>query len=120
MRHNVSKYLKFKGKDQQHIRAMQRNLVTSLFVHKKIKTTEKKAKSIIPMVDRLINVVNTKEEREAIRYVMKYVFTKNASLELFNNVAPKYKGEKTSGFTRITPIKYRDWDSAKVVMIELI
>jgi large subunit ribosomal protein L17 len=41
-------------------------------------------------------------------------------LELFTNVAPKFKGEKTSGFTRITPIKYRDWDNAKLVLLELV
>ena len=32
----------------------------------------------------------------------------------------KYKGEKTSGFTRITPIKYRDGDNAKLVLLELV
>ena len=30
----------------------------------------------------------------AIRYVMSVLFTKESSLELFNNVAPKFKGEK--------------------------
>jgi large subunit ribosomal protein L17 len=51
---------------------------------------------------------------------MTYLFTKESSLELFKNVAPKYKGTKTSGFTRITPIKYRDGDNAKLVLLELI
>jgi ribosomal protein L17 len=50
----------------------------------------------------------------------KTVYTKEASLELFKNVAPKYKGEKTSGFTRIIPIKYRDGDNAKLVKLELV
>ena len=99
---------------------MQRNLLTSLFTHKSIKTTEKKAKSIVPMIDKLINAVNTKDEMNAIRYVMQYLFTEESSKELFANVAPKYKGQKTSGFTRITPIKYRDGDNAKLVALELI
>lgn len=120
MRHRVRKHLKFNGKSFQHRKAMQRNLVTSLFTHKAIKTTEKKAKSIIPMIDNLINVVNTKDELNAIKAVMAYVYTKEASLELFNNIAPKYKGQKTSGFTRITPIKLRDGDNAKLVLIELV
>lgn len=89
-------------------------------MHKTVKTTVKKAKLIVPMVDKLINVVNTKDEMNAIRYVMKYLFTKEASIELFKNVAPKYKGNKTSGFTRATAICHRDWDSAKIVKLELV
>lgn len=89
-------------------------------MHKSIKTTEKKAKAIVGMIDKMINVVNTKDELNAIRYVMQYLFTKEASLELFQHIAPKYKGEKTSGFTRMTPIKYRDGDNAKLVLLELI
>jgi len=120
MRHRVRKHLKFNNKSFAHRDAMQRNLVTALFLHKSVKTTEKRAKSIISIVDGLINVVNTKDEMNAIRQVMKTVYTKEASLELFKNVAPKYKGERTSGFTRIIPIKYRDGDNAKLVKLELV
>jgi large subunit ribosomal protein L17 len=120
MRHRVRKHLKFNNKSFSHRDAMQRNLLTSFFMHKTVKTTVKKAKLIVPMVDKLINVVNTKDEMNAIRYVMKYLFTKEASIELFKNVAPKYKGNKTSGFTRATAISYRDGDSAKIVKLELV
>ena len=120
MRHRVRKNLKFNNKSFQHRRAMERNLLTSFFLHKSIKTTEKKAKLVVPMIDKLINVVNKKDEMNAIRYVMTYLFTKESSLELFKNIAPKYKGTKTSGFTRITSIKYRDWDNAKLVLLELV
>jgi large subunit ribosomal protein L17 len=51
---------------------------------------------------------------------MMYLYTKQSSLELFKNVAPKYKEKKTSWFTRIVPIKYRDGDNAKLVLLELI
>jgi len=70
---------------------MERNLLTNLFLHKAIKTTPKKASLIIPMIDKLINVVNSKDEMNAIRYVMQYLFTKESSLELFKNIAPKFK-----------------------------
>lgn len=120
MRHKVRKHLKFNNKSFQHRKAMQRNLLTSFFLHKGIKTTEKKAKSIVPMIDKLINVANTKDEMNAIRYVMQHLFTEEASKELFSNVAPKYKDKKSSGFTRIVPIKYRDGDNAKLVLLELV
>ena len=38
---------------------------------------------------------------------------------MLSDIAPKYKDNKTSGFTRITAVKYRDWDSAKIVKLEL-
>lgn len=120
MRHRVRKNLKFNWKTFQHRKAMERNLLTSFFLHKSIKTTLKKAKAISPMIDNIINVVNSKDEMNAIRYVMEYLYTKESSLELFNNVAPKFKWVKASWFTRITPIKYRDWDNAKLVLLELI
>ena len=120
MRHRVRKHLKFNNKSSAHRDALQRNLLSSFFLHKSIKTTDKKAKLIVPMVDKLINIVNTKDEMNAIRYVMKYLYTKEASLELFKNIAPKYKGNKTSGFTTATAIKQRDGDNAKIVMLELV
>lgn len=120
MRHRVRKHLKFNWKTFQHRDAMERNLLTSLFLHKSIKTTLKKAKVILPMVDNLINSVNTKDEINAIRYAMQYLYTKESSFELFKNVAPKFKWVKSSWFTRITPIKYRDWDNAKLVLLEIL
>ncbi|NDK08685.1 50S ribosomal protein L17 [Candidatus Gracilibacteria bacterium] len=119
MRHRCKKNLKFNGKDFQQRKALERSLVTNFFLHKAIKTTEKRAKFIVPMIDKLINVVNTKDQMNAIRQVKTIVFTKESSLELFKNIAPKFKG-RTSGFTRITPIKYRDGDNAKVVLLELV
>lgn len=120
MRHRVRKNLKFNNKSFSHRDAMQRNLLTSFFLHKSIKTTDKKAKLIVPMIDKLINTANEKDEMNAIRYIMKYLYTKEASLELFKNVAPNYKGNKKSGFTRATAIKMRDGDNAKIVKLELV
>lgn len=99
---------------------MERNLLTNLLLHKSIKTTAKKAAAVIPFVDKVINVVNSKDELNAIRYVMQYIYTKESSIELFKNIAPKFKWVKTSWFTRVTPIKYRDWDNAKIVLLELL
>lgn len=119
MRHRVKKYLKFKKKDQDHRDSMIRNLLTSLLEHKSIKTTKKKAKAVSGLVDTLSRVVNTKDEMNAIRYVSKYVFTKKASLELFNAIAKANK-DKNSWLTRITPIKLRDWDCATLVKLDIV
>lgn len=122
MRHRVRKNLHFKKKDVDHRNAMIRNLLTSLFTHKSLMTTQKRAEAVTPFVDKLINLVNSvvtdQDKMNAIRRVGEYLFTKNSSLELFMNVAPKQKG-KSSGFTRITPIKYRTGDNATLVKLEL-
>lgn len=119
MRHRGRKNLHFKKKDVDHRNAMIRNLLTSLFEHKSLMTTLKRAKALSPFVDRLINIVNTKDKMNAIRFTGEYLFTKTSSFELFDRVAPKFVG-KSSGFTRIIPVKYRDGDNATLVKIELI
>lgn len=120
MRHRKKKYLKFWWRDRDHRKALRRNLLTQLFLHKRIITTIKKAKYVAPFVDRLINVVNTKDTMNAIRYVMKHVYTKESSKELFENIAPKFKGKQASGCTRIVPLKYRIGDNAKMVLLEIV
>jgi large subunit ribosomal protein L17 len=95
MRHKVDTNLDFSNKDRDHAKAVLRNLLTSFFIHKSLVTTQKKAKALAVYVDKLINVVNTKDKMNAIRFVSRYVFTQKSSLELFNNIAPKYKEKKS-------------------------
>lgn len=119
MRHRVQKTFRFNHKDTDHRQAVLRNLLTSFFVHKEMITTLKRAKALSIMVDKLVNVVNSKDKMNAIRETWRFLFTKESSLELFNNVAPKYT-DKKCWITRITPVKYRDGDCAKLVKIELV
>ncbi|HBA44474.1 TPA: 50S ribosomal protein L17 [Patescibacteria group bacterium] len=106
MRHRVKQIRRLNHKDPDHRDAVLRNLMTSFFVHKSITTTAKRAKNVQIITDRLVNLVNTKDKMNAIREVARYVFTKESSIELFSNIAPKYS-ERKSGITRITPIKLR-------------
>ncbi len=118
MRHRMKKFGHFKTKDRDHRDSMIRNLLTSFFLHSEIVTTEKRALAISGMIDKLINVANEENQLNAIREVGSVLFTKESSVLLFERAA-KFKDRK-SGFSRITPIKYRDGDSAKLVKIELI
>lgn len=119
MRHRVKKHLHFKGKDTGHRKAMVRNLLTSLFTHKSIQTTSKKAYAIEALAHRLIEVAKGDHtEYNKIRMISAELFTKESSLSLMT-LAQGYK-DKNGGYTRITPIKYRDGDSATLVKIELV
>lgn len=119
MRHRVKKHLHLNGKDTCHRKAVVRNLLTSLFTHKSIETTEKRALAIESAAHRLIEMANsTHTEYNKIRFIAAELFTELASRSVLE-VAPAYK-ERNGGYTRITPIKYRSGDGAKLVKLELI
>ena len=119
MRHRVKKHLHLSGKDTNHRKSVVRNLLTSLFTHKSLETTEKKALAMEPLAHRLIEVAKWPHtEYNKIRMIGAELFTKEASVSLLS-LAKNYIDVK-GGYTRIIPIKYRDGDSAKLVKIELI
>jgi large subunit ribosomal protein L17 len=119
MRHRVKKHLHLNGKDQAHRKSVVRNLVSGLFEHKSIITTEKRALAITPVAEKLIEVAKSDAtEYNKIRYITPEVFTEAASRAILE-VAKNYTDRK-GGYTRITPIKYRDGDSALLVKIELV
>ena len=119
MRHRVKKHLHLNGKDTNHRKAVVRNLLTSLFTHKSLETTEKRALAMEPLAHRLIEVAKGDHtEYNKIRMIGAELFTKEASVSLMS-LAKNYASTK-GGYTRITPIKYRDGDNAKLVKIELV
>ena len=119
MRHQVKKHLHLNGKDTNHRKAVVRNLLTSLFTHKSLETTEKRALAMEGAAHRLIEVAKGPHtEYNKIRMIGAELFTKEASVSLLT-LAKNY-AEMKGGYTRIIPIKYRDGDNAKLVKIELV
>lgn len=119
MRHRVKKHLHLSGKDCAHRKSVIRNLVSSLFEHKAIVTTEKRALAAVPAIHRLIELAKSSHtEYNKIRLIQSEVFTEIASKSLLE-LAKNYK-DTNGGYTRLTPIKYRDGDSALLVKLELI
>ena len=119
MRHRNTKRILNRPADQR--KALMRNLVTSLFEHGSIKTTEAKAKALISSAEKLITKVkgklNKEEQMNAIRDSKQVIFTETASRNLLEYAG---KTAKTSGFTRLTRIKYRAGDNALLVQVDLI
>ncbi len=100
-------------------RLMLGNLATSLMIHEKIQTTQAKAKAVQPLIDELINAAKKKEKRLAIRSLNSVLHSELASRKVMEELTKRY-AERTSGFTRITPIKFRAGDAAPIVQIELV
>jgi large subunit ribosomal protein L17 len=115
MRHKVKKTGLRVTKSKPKAEA--RNLLTSLFKHDSIKTTDARASRIAPMAEKLVTAVLTKEPREAIRYIDKYITEKDVAKKIIT--LKDSFGGKTSGFTSIHRIGYRDGDAAPLVQIKL-
>lgn len=117
MRHRSKKHLKLNWRDANHRDAVLRNLASSLFVHGKIATTQKRAKAVVPLIHNLIKVAQEKDLMNTIRALQASLYTEQASRAA---IAYAKSTEKTSGFTRLTPLKYRVGDASLLVTLELV
>src|SRR3954471_16343719 len=94
------------------------NLATQLFAHRRITTTEAKAKRVRPLAERLITFAK-RGDLAARRRVLTVVRDKGVVHELFTEIAP-VMAERQGGYTRITKIGNRKGDNAPMAVIELV
>jgi large subunit ribosomal protein L17 len=106
------------GGGPAHERHILANLVTSLFEHDSITTTESKAKRLRPLAERLITFAK-RGDLHARRRVMTVVRDKGVVHRLFVEVAPDM-ADRQGGYTRITKIGPRKGDNAPMAVIELV
>ncbi len=117
MRHRKStRRLNYKP---QLARMMTRNLVTSLLLYESIRTTQKRAKVIQPIVDKLITAARNKSVTLAIRHINAVVTDKNACRKIMEVFKPRY-AKRTSGLTRIVAVGARLGDGARMVDLTMM
>lgn len=102
-------------KDQR--KALLKSLAMAIFIHKKIKTTEAKAKEVSMFAEKCITRAK-KGDLSSRRILVKY-FSKDLVKKLIDEIAPKYKDRK-GGYTRIIKLGPRKSDGAKMAIIELV
>ena len=102
-------------KDQR--KALLKSLARAIFIHKKIKTTEAKAKEVSMFAEKCITRAK-KGDLSSRRILVKY-FSKDLNKKLIDEIAPKYKDRK-GGYTRIIKLGPRKSDGAKMAIIELV
>ena len=95
-----------------------RGIVTSLFQHERIETTEAKAKELRKVADKMLTLAK-RGDLHARRQVMAYMMDEDVVKKLFDEVAPKYK-DRQGGYTRIIKAGVRQGDAAPMVIIELV
>src|SRR4051812_26644774 len=106
------------GGGPAHERLLLANLATQLFAHRRITTTEAKAKRVRPLAERLITYAK-RGDLAARRRVLTVVRDKGVVHELFTEIAP-VMAERQGGYTRITKIGNRKGDNAPMAVIELV
>ncbi|MBS1536316.1 MAG: 50S ribosomal protein L17 [Bacteroidetes bacterium] len=116
-----------------HRKAMLCNMASSLFQHKKISTTEAKAKELRPFAEALITRAKHALQREQQgqlptgqvidihnrREVYKSIRNKGVVQELFDTIAPAV-ATRPGGYTRIVKLGTRRGDAGKIAIIELV
>ena len=116
MRHNKSG--RKLSRKTAHRKALMSNLASALITHKKIKTTDAKAKELRMFVEPLVTFAK-RGDIHARRQVLKKIPHKMIVRELFDTVGPAF-ANRNSGYTRITKLGFRDNDCAPISMIEFV
>ncbi len=116
MRHNKSG--RKLSRKTAHRKALMSNLASALITHKKIKTTDAKAKELRMYIEPLVTFAK-RGDIHARRQVLKKIRHKSIVRELFDTIGPVFSN-RNGGYTRITKLGFRDNDCAPISMIEFV
>ena len=121
MRHRIAgRRLK---RSTSHRQALFRNLITELFRHRRIRTTEAKARAVRGEAEKLISLAKRSLDKESDlherRQVLRTIADKEVMQELFETIAPEYR-DRSGGYTRIIRLGPRQGDAAPMVVLELV
>jgi large subunit ribosomal protein L17 len=116
MRHRVAGR-KF-GRNTAQRQALFRQLAVSMILHERLTTTEAKAKSLRPIVEKLITIAREDTPHHR-KLVMSKIDHPPATSKLFDVIAPRFE-EANGGYTRISKLGQRHGDGAPLALIEFI
>ena len=97
------------------------NMSCSLIKHKRIVTTEQKAKELRAYIERLVTYAK-KDSLHGRRLIMKKIrgkLKKEISNILIHEIAPNYT-DRNGGYTRIIKLSNRKNDNANMSIIEFV
>lgn len=106
------------GRNTKHRKALFRNLLTALFEHERIETTEAKAKELRGLTDKVISL-GKEGTLHARRRALRVLQSKAMVSKLFSDVAARFH-DRPGGYTRTIKTRRRPGDAAEMVAIELI
>lgn len=106
------------NRTSSHRNAMFRNMVTSLFKHERIRTTEAKAKELRRWADHLVTLAK-RGDLHARRQAMAIIREKQVVHKLFEDAQGRF-GSVNGGYTRVVKLGYRPGDAAPLSLVELV
>ncbi len=106
------------SRTSSHRQAMFRNMVTSLFKHDRIRTTDVKAKELRRWADKMITLAK-RGDLHARRQVLAVIREKDVVYKLFNEALERF-GTISGGYTRVVKLGRRAGDAAPISMVELV
>lgn len=116
MRHkNSGKQL---SRNSSHRRAMLRNMVTSLFAHEQIQTTDVKAKQIRPIAEKMITLAK-RGDLHARKQAIAYLQEARVAHRLFEELKGRFT-DRQGGYLRIIKVGTRKGDGAPLSIVQLV
>ena len=106
------------GRKVGNRRALFMNLASQMITHKRIKTTDSKAKELRTYIEPLITLAK-KNDLHSRRMIIRKLPKKDIVKTLYDEIAPLYV-DRPGGYTRIVKLGYRDNDRAPVSIIEFV
>ncbi len=106
------------NRTSSHRSALMRNLVSSLFQHEKIQTTDPKAKELRRWADRMISL-GKEGSLHARRRALAFIHDQAVVRKVFETLAPRFK-DRPGGYTRIVKLGWRRGDRAPISLVELL
>jgi len=124
MRHRMAGKKLSRSSDQRL--ALRRGLVTDLFRHGAIQTTEAKAAAVRGMAEKLITKAKQSlAANDAVKVVnarrlaARQIYGNEIVKKLFDELAPKFAA-RPGGYTRVYKLGPRHGDAAEMVQLELV
>ncbi len=106
------------NRTRSHLRAMFKNMSTSLVRHELIKTTVPKAKELRRVIEPLITLAKIDSVANR-RLAFARLRDRDSVTKLFNELGPRYK-ERPGGYLRILKCGPRTGDRAPMAYVELV
>lgn len=106
------------GRNPAQRKALIRQQAISMILHERITTTEAKAKTLRPVVEKMITIArdDTPHHRNLI---MSKIDHSLATAKLFDVIGPRFEATP-GGYTRISKLGPRRGDAAPLALIELL
>ena len=106
------------NRTSSHRKALFKNMAQAIIKHEQIITTLPKAKTMKPIIDKLITL-GKKGSLHAKRQAFSQLRDNNMVSKLFGDLATRY-AERQGGYSRVLKAGYRYGDAAAMAVLELV